>query len=238
MNTVFTKILLFILLFPLLVIGQVVEQQGLAIPKNKFAPSPPLFQLCGGVVYSSIDLSRYISSIAYRGYHGRFVTHLGGMFFISAEYSKFRVHDSPSAWKNIYAQKFDLNGHISFATNNNLTRIFVLAGVNKHEWHATRTGFTDQSQLGHGIPEGEIVTVNRLGANFGCGFTQALYENIGIFGDYRFCLSRVQSFERVRIMDVMTTLGINLTFPYPERKKKFGTGNKIYKWTKKGANSR
>jgi len=206
--------------------------------KKKPAPATPLFQLSGGVVYSSIDLSRYASSIAYRGFHGRLVTHLGGMFFLSTEYSKFGLHDSPPAWKDVSTHKFDINGHVSFATNNNLTRIFALAGVNRHVWHATRTAFGDQNQLAKGIPEGTFITANRWGVNLGCGFTQALYENIGVFGDYRFCIANAKNFEKVTIMDVMTTIGINLTFPHPDRskgRKSYGIGNKIYKWTRKGA---
>ncbi|TAL59032.1 MAG: hypothetical protein EPN85_10160 [Bacteroidetes bacterium] len=234
MKTRLLKILAFVILSPALLFSQEADlPAGTAI--KEASPSTPLFQMSAGVVYSSIDLSRYISSVAYRGYHFRLVTHLKGMFFLSTEYSTFRIHDSPSAWKNVSTRKFDINGHVSFATDNNLTRIFVLAGANKHEWHATRTGFTDQNQLANGIPEGEIINVNRWGVNFGCGFTQTLYENIGIFGDYRFCFAKSSGFEKVRIMDVMTTVGISLSFPHPQRKKSFGTGNKIYKWTKKGA---
>lgn len=225
---------LLILIIPTLLSAQEAEQ-GVAIPKKKHPQTTPMIQLSGGIVYSSIDLSRYISSVAYRGHHIRLVTHLKGLFFVSAEYSKFRMHDSPSAWKDVDTRKLDLNTHLSFATNNNLTRIFALAGINKHEWQGTRTKFTDQSQLANGIPEGEIVHVDRFGFNFGCGFTQTLYENIGVFGDYRFCMARSSGFEKVRIMDVMTTLGISLSLPYPERKKHFGIGNKIYKWTKRGA---
>lgn len=229
-----TLTLLLILFFPALLLAQQAEQ-GVAIPKSKQPQTTPFLQLSGGMVHSSIDLSRYISSIVYRGNHIRLAAHLKGLFFVSAEYSKFRVHDSPSAWKDIDTRKFDLNTHLSFATNNNLTRIFAIAGVNKHEWRGTRTKFTDQSQLANGIPEGEIVYVDRIGFNFGCGFTQTLYEDIGVFGDYRFCFGRSSGYEKVRIMDVMTTLGVSLSIPYPERRKHFGIGNKIYKWTKKGA---
>lgn len=229
-----TLTLLLILFFPALLLAQQADQ-GAAIPKSKQPQTTPFLQLSGGMVHSSIDLSRYISSIVYRGNHIRLAAHLNGLFFVSAEYSKFRVHDSPSAWKDIDTRKFDLNTHLSFATNNNLTRIFSIAGVNKHEWRGTRTKFTDQSQLANGIPEGEIVYVDRIGFNFGCGFTQTLYEDIGVFGDYRFCFGRSSGYEKVRIMDVMTTLGVSLSIPYPERRKHFGIGNKIYKWTKKGA---
>lgn len=214
------------------------QEAAQTLPKNKPELSAPLFQLAAGAVYSSIDLSRYTSSVSYRGYHGKLVTHLKGMLFLSTEYSEFLIHDSPSAWKNVSTRKFDINGHVSFGTNNNLTHIFVLAGGNKHVWHATRTGFTDQNQLANGIPAGEIISVNRWGVNFGCGLTQSLYENIGFFADYRFSFANAKSFEKVRIMDVMTTIGINYSIPYPERskgKQKFSIGNKQYKWTKKGA---
>lgn len=235
MKNILIKILFFVLPFSSSVFGQEAEKAS-EVPVSKPAPATPLFMLSGGMVYSSIDLSRYINSQVYRGYHTRLVTHVKGMLFISAEYSTFKVHDSPSAWRNIYTRKFDLNAHVSFATNNNLTRIFALGGINKHEWHGTRTGFTDQSQLGWGIPEGQVVNVNRLGVNFGCGFTQALYENIGLFGDYRFCFGNARSFEKVRIMDVMTTFGVYLSFAHPAKgKKNYGIGGKIYKWTKKGA---
>lgn len=234
MRALLNKILLLYLFIPALSFSQVAEQ-GAVVPKAKHIPTSPLFQISAGMAYSSIDLSRYTNSVAYRGFHGRLVTHLKGLLFLSLEYSKFRNHDSPSAWKDIDTRKFDINAHVSFATNNNLTRIFALAGANNHQWQATRTGFTNQSQLGQGIPEGEIVQVNRWGVNAGCGFTQVLYENIGIFGDYRFCMSRVQSFEKVRILDVMTTFGVTYNIPHTERKKGMGIGSKIYKWTKKGA---
>ena len=225
----FVKIFCLIFLFPLNTFCQEVSTIS-----GKPAPRTPFLQLSAGMVYSSIDLSRYTGSVSYRGNHLRIVTHLKGLFFVSAEYSVFKIHNAPSAWKDISTRKFDLNTHVSFATNNNLTRIFALGGINQHEWHATRTGFTDQSQLGWGIAEGEMVNVNRWGVNFGCGFTQTLYENIGIFGDYRFCFAQSTGFEKVRIMDVMTTLGLNISFPYPERSKKYGIAGKLYKWTKKG----
>ena len=197
-----------------------------------------LFQLSGGFVYSSIDLSRYTNTNPYRGIHARLVTHLGGLFFLSTEYSTFPVHESPSAWSDVHTRKFDVNCHVSFATSNKRTRIFTLAGVNRHEWIGRRTGFTDLDQLAKGLPEGTYVSVNRMGVNFGCGFTQLLYENIGLFGDFRFCFGNANNFEKVRIMDVMTTIGINFSIPYPNRTiraKTFGTGKKIYKWTEKGA---
>jgi len=223
----------------LVLISTVFCQEGYAgqmpVRKDTFHISP-LFQLSGGVVYSSIDLSRYNSSMIYRGYHLRLVTHIKGMFFLSTEYSDFPEHDSPSAWENVNTRKFDFNGHISFATNNNLTRIFVLTGANKHEWSATRTGHRDISQLAGGIPEGTIVHANRWGLNFGCGFTQILYDYVGVFGDFRFCFGSTNSVEKVRIMDVMTTLGVNFTIPHPSgnNKKTFGIGKKLYKWTQKG----
>lgn len=209
-----------------------------AFTNKKPLHTEPLFQLSGGAVYSSIDLSRYNKSVSYRGLHVRIVTHLGGLFFLSTEYSTFPVHESPSAWDNIHTRKFDLNGHISFATTSNRTHIFALVGMNRHEWTGRRTSFADIDQLGKGLPEGTIVNVNRWGVNFGCGFTQSLYENIGVFADYRFCFANANDFEKVRIMDVMTTIGIYFSIPYPNKsqgKKTFGSGKKIYKWTEKGA---
>lgn len=198
----------------------------------------PLFQLSGGIVYSNIDLSRYSNSESFRGFHARLITHLRGPFFLSAEYSSFPVHNSPVAWENIHTRKFDINGHVSFSTQNKHTRIFVLAGLNKHEWKGRRTGYVDLDQLGQGLAEGTYAKVNRLGLNFGCGLIQSLYENIGVFGDFRFCFANANNFEKVRIMDVMTTAGINFSIPYFSKssgKKTLGIGKKIYKWTSKGA---
>jgi len=222
-------LLLFILSFSL---------SSFAFTDKKSLQTEPLFQLSGGVVYSSIDLSRYSSSISYRGLHTRLVTHLGNTFFLSTEYSIFPVHEALPTWDNIRTRKFDLNGHISFATTNNRTHIFALAGINRNEWTGRRTSFADIDQLGKGFPKGAIVKANRWGVNFGCGFTQSLYENIGVFADYRFCFANANDFEKVRIMDVMTTIGIYFSIPYPnksEGKKTFGIGKKIYKWTEKGS---
>lgn len=204
--------------------------------KNSHAS--PLFQLSAGGVYSSIDLSRYITSASYRGTHLKAVAHLGGLFFVSGEYSFFPVHASPSAWDDIRTRKFDLNGQVSFATVSNQTRIYFLFGANRHEWKGRRTPYTDLDQGGEGIPNGTYVKVKRWGVNTGCGFTQMLYENIGLFGDYRFCFGNAHNEEKVRILDVMLTIGINYSIPHlkdSNRKKTFGIGKKIYKWTDKGA---
>lgn len=209
-----------------------------AFSNKKQLDTEPLFQLSGGAVYSSIDLSRYSSSVSYRGLHTRIVTHLGNVFFLSAEYSHFPVHEALPSWDNIHTRKFDLNGHVSFATTNNRTHIFALAGLNCHEWTGRRTSFADIDQLGKGVQEGTIMKVNRWGVNFGCGFTQALYENIGVFADYRFCIANANDFEKVRIMDVMTIIGIYFSIPHLNKspgKKTFGIDRKIYKWTEKGA---
>lgn len=209
-----------------------------AFTDKKKLHTEPLFQLSGAVVYSSIDLSRYSNSVSYRGLHTRLVTHLGDIFFLSAEYSHFPVHEAMPSWDNIHTRKFDLNGHVSFATTNNRTHIFALLGLNRHEWTGRRTSFADIDQLGKGLKEGTIVKVNRWGVNFGCGVTQSLYENIGVFADYRFCIANANDFEKVRIMDVMTTIGIYFSFPHPtksESKKTFGIDRKVYKWTNKGA---
>jgi hypothetical protein len=232
-----TRILFFLLfLSPLIGFGQQAEQSK---PSKEQIPQPtPLLQLSAGIVYSSIDLSRYTGSVAYRGLQARIVTHIKGMFYLSTEYSTFPVHDSPSAWENVHTRKFDINGHASFCTNNNRTHIFVLAGANDHQWTATRTGSTDVNQLGRGITQGTIVNINRWGMNLGCGFNQNLYENISVFGDCRFCFSTANSFEKIRILDVMTTFGVNYSISQPEKKKgkkNYSGGGKIYKWTKKGA---
>ena len=216
-------------------IGLLTAFSSFATPKNDSGEPDPLFQLSGGMVYSSIDLIRYTNSVSYRGLHARVVTHVKGLFYLSTEYSSFPVHTSAPAWEDIHTQKFDINGHVSFATHNNLTHIFVLAGANRHEWTATRTGYTDLDQMGKGLAEGTHVAVKRWGVNFGCGITQTLYENIGIFADYRFCFANAQNFEKVRIVDVMTTIGINYNIPRPSHKKKLGIGKKIYKWTETGA---
>ena len=227
MKKLFFKTLFFIFVF-----------SSFAFSQSEPAQPNPLFQLSAGSVYSCIDLSRYTNSAVYRGLHCRVVTHLGGLFFVSTEYSTFPVHTSPVAWDNIHTRKFDVNGHVSFSTNNNLTHIFVLAGANRHEWKARRTGFTDMDQHASGIAEGTYVNIKRWGVNVGCGFTHSLYENIGVFADYRFCFANAENFEKVRIVDVMTTIGINYAIQHPLKsngKKKSGIGKKIYKWTRKGA---
>lgn len=207
--------------------------------KDSIRAITPLFQFSGGIVYSNIDLSLYSNSESFRGLHARLITHLHGPFFLSTEFSSFPVHHSSVAWEDIHTRKFDINGHASFATQNKHTRIFVLAGLNKHEWKGKRTGYVDLGQLGQGLAEGTYAKVNRLGLNFGCGFIQSLYENIGVFGDFRFCFTNANNFEKVRIMDVMTTAGINFSIPNLSKsngKKTFSTpGKKVYKWTGKGA---
>lgn len=198
----------------------------------------PLFQLGGGAVYSSIDLSRYNSSVVYRGLHAHLVTHLGSVFFLSTEYSSFPVHESPSAWDNVHTRKFDINGQVSFRTQSQLTRIYTITGINRHEWKGRRTAFTDLDQFAKGVLEGTYVEVKRWGINFGGGITQLIYENISLFGDYRFVFGKSNGFEKVRIYDVMATIGINFNIPHPQNpnsKKTFGIGKKIYKWTEKGA---
>lgn len=200
----------------------------------------PLFQLGAGPVYSSIDLSRYNGSVIYRGFHAHLVTHISSVFFLSTEYSSFPVHESPSAWIDVHTRKFDVNGHVSFKTQSKLTHIYALGGINKHEWKGKRTAFTDMDQFAKNIPEGAYASVNRWGANVGGGITHLLYENIAIFADYRFCFSKSIGSEKIRIYDVMTTIGVNFNIPHPHpsksnSKKTFGIGKKIYKWTEKGA---
>ena len=117
------------------------------------------------------------------------------------------------------------------------THIFAFAGANKHEWEGTRTKYTDLDQLGKGLPEGTVVKLERWGINCGVGFTQFLYENINLTGDFRFNFSNAHNWERIRIMDVMTTFGVSLAIPHPKKenkKKSYRIGKKIYKWTEKG----
>lgn len=208
-----------------------------ALRDKKPLHTKPMLQLSGGFVYSSIDLSRYINSKPYRGLHAKASAHIAGPVFLSAEYSGFPVHESPSAWDDVRTRKFDLNGRVSFGTFNDRTKIFAFTGLNRHEWSGRRTKFTDLDQLSKGYAEGTYVEVNRWGVNFGCGITQELYENIGIICDYRFNFSKSDNFEKVSVMDVMMTLGINYSIPYPQKSdksKSFGIGKKIYKWTEKG----
>ena len=222
-------LILFILTFSL---------SAFAFIGKKSLHTEPLFQLTGGLVYSSIDLSRYTNSKPYKGFHGKLTTHIASTVFLSAEYSTFPVHESPSAWDDVRTRKFDLNGRVVFGTFNDRTKIFAFTGINRHEWSGRRTKFTDLDQLSKGFHEGTYVEVNRWGVNFGCGITQELYDNISLICDYRFNLSKAYNFEKVGVMDVMTTIGINYSIPYPQKSdkvKKFGIGKKIYKWTDKGA---
>ena len=222
----------------LLIALSLVVHQSFLFSKENDVKGPPLFQFSGGFVNSSIDLSRYNSSITYRGLHGRLVTHVGSVFFISAEYSAFPVHESPSSWVNVHTRKMDLNGQVAFATTNSRTHILAFLGIDKHEWTGTRTKYTDLDQLGKGLPEGTVVSVDRWGLNCGVGFTHTLYDNIGVFGDCRFNFSNAHNWERIRITDVMTTFGVTFAIEHPQKsngKKSYGIGKKIYKWTEKGA---
>ena len=235
MKNTFLKTLFFIFAFSPSVFARPAHP-ALGQAKRDTFDTTPLFQLSGGFVYSCIDLSRYVNSVSYRGIHARLVTHLGKVFFLSTEYSTFPVHTDAPAWENVYTRKFDMNGHISFSTNNHLTRVYVFTGINRHEWAATYTGMIDLNNTAAGLEKGASANLNRWGANFGCGFTQTLYENIGVFADCRFCVSHIPDAQKLFITDVMTTIGINLSIPYPSPgKKNFGIGKKMYKWTEKGA---
>ncbi len=197
----------------------------------------PLLQFGYGWTYSNIDLTRYTNSVLYKGIHTRLVTHVAGLFSLSTEYSVFPVHVSEPAWEDVHAKKIDINPQISFYTNNKRTRIFIFTGANYHEWSARRTAYMDVDQLASHIAPGNYVQLKKWGANFGCGFNATLYENIAVFGDYRFAFTRTLTNEKIRVMDVMTTVGLCINIPYPQRSdkpKSFGIGKKIYKWTEKG----
>jgi hypothetical protein len=209
-----------------------------AFAGKKVLSEEPLFQIGGGAVYSSIDLSRYTNSRQLLGVHARVVTHLGGLFFLSTEYSAFPVHSSPTVWSDVHTRKFDINLQASFSTINDRTHIFILSGIDRHEWTGIRTKYTGFDQLGDGVTEGMLVKVKRWGVNVGCGIAHTLYENIGLFADFRFNFADAHNFEKVRIMDAMSTIGANFNIPYPIRSnkvKKSGIGKKLYKWTEKGA---
>ena len=239
MKTSFLKILFFLLAFSPSLFARTTQPASMPAKRDTF-DTTPLFQLSAGFVYSCIDLTRYTEGVSYRGIHARLVTHLGKVFFLSTEYSTFPVHTNAPAWEDVHTRKFDINGHISFATNNHLTRVYVFTGINRHEWTAKYTGMIDLKNTAAGLEKGASASVQRWGANFGCGLTQTLYENIGIFADCRFCVTNMPDAQKIRFMDVMTTIGINLNIPYPVRnngsgKKSFGIGKKVYKWTEKGA---
>ncbi|HEY4799364.1 MAG TPA: hypothetical protein VII99_09845, partial [Bacteroidia bacterium] len=134
-------------------------------------------------------------------------------------------------------RKMDMNGQLSFMTNSQFTHIYVLAGIDRHEWKGQRTVYSDPYQPFIAAQAGDVLSIVRFGINAGCGFTQTLYENIGLFGDFRFVIGKSNTNEKIRIYDTMTTIGINISIPYPSRKNKektAGIGKKIYKWTKKG----
>jgi len=222
----------------LLLLFFLLTQSSFALKEKKSVPAEPLLQLNGGFVYSSIDLSRYTNSNPYCGLHGKISTHIAGPVFLSVEYSGFPVHESPSAWEDVRTRKFDLNGRVMFGTFNERTHIFSFTGINRHEWSGRRTKFTDLDPLSKGFEEGTYVEVNRWGVNFGCGISQELYDNIALICDYRFNFSKTDNFEKVSVMDVMVTLGINYSIPPPQKSNKaqtFRMGKKIYKWTNKGA---
>ena len=208
----------------------------------------PRFQITGGLVASNIDLSRYVNYELIRGFHTSLITHINGSFFISTEYSGFPVHAAPVAWDDIHTHKIDVNAHFSFGMTDSRAHIFALIGIDRHDWVARFTGITDINQLATGLQPGTFTQVKRWGLNAGIGFTQPLYENIGIIGDFRFnCSTPNGTFpldfsgkeNKFGIMDVMTTFGITYDIPSfskskSNKKKTFGIGKKMYKWTESG----
>ena len=208
-----------------------------ATTKKERKHEEPLFQLGGGYVYSSIDLSRYTNAISYRGTQARVVTHVAGMFYLSTEYYKFPVHEVYPTWDNVQVKKFDINPQVSFGTENKHTSIYGFAGADYQQWKGRRTALANADPLGKNLLEGEYAEVKKWGVNVGCGFSAMLYENISLFGDYRFCFRKSADFEKVKITDVMTTIGLSFSISYPEKRnhrKTFGIGKKIYKWTDTG----
>lgn len=223
------------LIFTILVFCMVAENAVFA-QEEKVAETVPMVQIAAGLAYSSVDLSRYTNSEIYRGHHCKASVHMGGLFYLSGEYSKIRRHQNFPTWRDVDCYKYDLNLRMSFATNNNKTRIDVFTGPNYHYWSAIRTAYYDLDQLGSGIKEGDQLILKRLGLNFGCGITQTLYENIGFFADYRFVFGNAKDYEKVRIMDVMTNIGFTYTIPHPpkdRKSKRYGIAPGIYKWVRK-----
>jgi len=210
--------------------------------------NPPLFQLSAGLVASSVDLSRYVNYELIRGLHASIITHVKGSFFISTEYSGFPVHTAQVAWDDIHTHKIDVNAHFSFAMTRSNAHIYALLGIDRHEWSGRFTGVTNLDQLATGLKQGAYAQVKRWGVNAGVGFTQPLYENISIIGDFRFNLSTPNgeihlhpqtggSKNEFGILDIMTTFGITFDIPHLPRSKKekaFGIGKKMYKWTESG----
>ena len=202
----------------------------------------PRFQLTAGISTSTIDLSRYINYELCRGFHARIDTHVKGSFFISTEYSRFPMHEAPTAWDDIHTRKMDLNAHFSFALTKSNAHIFALLGIDRHEWTGRFTGIANLDQLTAGLKKGSYMEVKRWGLNAGVGFTQPLYENIGLTGDFRFNFSTPNgkfplifsnTENKFGIMDVMTTFGITYYISQlPKSKSKkvktFGVGKKVY----------
>jgi hypothetical protein len=225
-----------LLLYSLILIGLI--SPTLLFCSDKEKTNTPLFQLSGGMASSSIDLTRYQKSIAYRGFHVRMITHVYNPFFFSVEYSSFPAHDLSVSWKDIHTNKLDFNGQVSYSTDNNHTRIYALIGADRFSWQGTNVGNNNPDLPNTALLAENMYKIKRWGLNSGIGFTHLLYDMIGVFGDCRFTICRTNSWERVQITDVMTTFGINFSIPYPQKKsnkKSSSLGNKLYKWTKKGA---
>lgn len=207
----------------------------------------PRFQFTAGLVASSIDLSRYIYYERIRGFHASVVTQIKESFFISTEYSNFPMHAAPAAWNDIHTYKTDVNAHFSFALTESNARIYALLGIDRHVWNGRFTGITSLDQLATGLQKGTYAQLKRWGINAGFGFTQPLYENISIIGDFRFNFSTPNGDihfhapasgpkNEFGIMDVMTTFGVTYDIPKLQKSKKkktFGISKKRYNLPKK-----
>jgi hypothetical protein len=225
-----------------------VFSQASSNPATETQWETPRFQLSAGLVASSIDLSRYVNYELCRGLHAGIVTRIKGSFFISTEYSGFPVHAAPVAWDDIHTHKIDVNAHFSFAMTESSAHIYGLLGIDRHEWTGRFTGLINLDQFANGLQKGTYASVKRWGVNAGIGFTQLLYENIGITGDFRFNFSTPNGDihfhpqaggpkNEFGILDVMTTFGITYDIPQLPKSKKtktFGIGKKMYKWTHNG----
>lgn len=192
----------------------------------------------GGIVYSNIDLSLYENSVAYRGLQLRIIAPLGKMISLSSEYSSFPVHKLSFVWEEIRTQKLDINTHVIFSTDNSHASVYALFGLDFHFWKAQRTSAMTSVPFGKDVLPGTSVQLRKFGVNTGVGFIQQLYANFSVMGDFRFSIGNAHGFEKIAIRDVMTTIGISYDIPLlekPDRKRAFGIGKKIYKWTEKGA---
>ncbi|MBI3502752.1 MAG: hypothetical protein HY063_13250 [Bacteroidetes bacterium] len=215
------------------------EQCGHLLAQN-LLPSEPRIFLEGGIANSCIDLSRYTGSgitNTYRGLHFALDAKIKRTVSISAEASLFPVHRVFLKWEDAHTRKYDLNLHFYFFTASS-TKLFFLAGINRHLWNALYAGTPDPL---NNLFSGTNVEVKSWGMNCGMGFVSPLYDNLALNGDFRFSISDARKWEAPNVMDVLLTFGISYfirELPLPDKKHKVKTshtGKKVYKWTEKGA---